>query len=163
KKIGHLLANIYAWFWGHEHKCIILGDHLGIKARCIGHAAMPESVPYRPRFEDVPIVQVDERRSPGGANVHGFPLLKFAGSRPDVYYIDEFGAEFFAERLDAGEAPATTVRRAETEGAERPAAQMTATHYKRVLKRRESLRAGLEGLEGAGDGEPDLSQAAIKD
>ncbi len=40
---------------------------------------------------------------------------------------------------------------------------MTATHYKRVLKRRESLGAGLEGLEGAGDGEPDLSQAAIRD
>jgi hypothetical protein len=40
---------------------------------------------------------------------------------------------------------------------------MTATHYKRVLKRRESLGGGLEGMEGAGDGEPDLSQAAIKD
>ena len=40
---------------------------------------------------------------------------------------------------------------------------MTATHYKRVLKRRESLGAGLEGLEGAGDGEPDLSEAAIRD
>ena len=53
---------------------------------------------------------------------------------------------------------------AETKGvAELPAARMTATHYKRVLKRRESLGAGLEGLEGAGDGEPDLSEAAIRD
>ena len=40
---------------------------------------------------------------------------------------------------------------------------MTATHYKRMLKRRESLGGGLEGMEGAGDGEPDLSQAAIRD
>jgi hypothetical protein len=165
KKIGDLLPNIYAWFWGHEHKCIILGDHLGIKARCIGHAAIPDSVPYgAPRFDDVQIVQVDERRSPDGVNVHGFALLKFAGSRLDVSYIDEFGVEFFAERLDAGGAPAIMVRGAETEGgAERPAAGMTATHYKRVLKRRESLGGGLEGMEGAGDGEPDLSPAAIKD
>ena len=94
----------------------ILGDHLGIKARCIGHGAIPESVPYRPRFEDVPIVQVDERRSPDGVNVHGFALLKFAGSRLDVSYIDEFGAEFFAERLDTGGAPAIRVRGAETKG-----------------------------------------------
>lgn len=165
KKMGDLLANIYAWFWGHEHKCIILGDHLGIKARCIGHAAIPDSVPYgAPRFEDVPIVQVDERRSPEGVNVHGFALLKFAGSRLDVSYIDEFGAEFFTERLDAGGAPAIIVRGAETERVlEHPAARMTATHYKRVLKRRESLGGGLEGMEGADDGEPDLSQAAIND
>jgi len=103
KKTTDLLASIYAWFWGHEHKCIIMGDHLGIKARCIGHAAIPASVPYgNPQFADVPIVRVDERRSPDGVNVHGFALLRFAGMRLDVSYIDEFGSEFFVEELDAG-------------------------------------------------------------
>jgi hypothetical protein len=165
KKMASLLATIYAWFWGHEHKCIILGDHLGIKARCIGHAAIPDSVPYgAPRFGDVPIVRVDERRSPDGVNVHGFALLKFAGSRLDVSYIDEFGTEFFTERLDLAGAPAVIVHGPETESVEaRPAAPMTAAQYKRVLKRRESLGGGLEGLEGAVDAEPDLSQPAIKD
>jgi hypothetical protein len=166
RKTADLLTNIYAWFWGHEHKCIIMGDHLGIKARCIGHGSIPDSVPFgNPRDGGVPIVKVDERRSPDGVNVHGFALLKFAGSRLQVSYIDEFGAEFFAERLNTGGAPAILVRRAETEGvAESPDAHknMNATHYKRVLKRRESL-GGLEGFEGAGDAEPDLSPAAIKD
>jgi hypothetical protein len=105
-KTTDLLTSIYAWFWGHEHKCIILWDHLGIKARCIGHAAVPDSVPFGdPQFSDVPILRVDERRSPDGVNVHGFALLRFSGRRLDVSYIDEFGSEFFAERLDVGVAP----------------------------------------------------------
>jgi hypothetical protein len=78
-----------------------MGDHLGIKARCIGHGAVPATVPYgTPNFPDVPIVRVDERRSPDGVNVHGFALLRFAGAQLDVSYIDEFGSEFFAERFD---------------------------------------------------------------
>jgi hypothetical protein len=113
-KTVDLLAKICAWFWGHEHKCIIMGEHLGIKARCIGHAAIPGSVPYGdPQFPDVPIVRVDERRSPDGVNVHGFALLRFFGSRLDVSYIDEFGSEFFAERLDVSGTAATMIRTAE--------------------------------------------------
>ena len=164
KKTADLLTNIYAWFWGHEHKCIIMGDHLGIKARCIGHGSIPDSVPYgNARFGDVPIVRVDERRSPDGVNVHGFALLKFAGSRLDVSYIDEFGAEFFTERLDTVVAPAIVRGAAEAEGVtESRVAQMGATHYKRVLKRRESL-GDLEGFEGPGDAGPDLSPAAIRE
>jgi hypothetical protein len=101
QKTADLLSKIYAWFWGHEHKCIIMGDHLGIKARCIGHGAVPATVPYgTPSFPDVPIVRVDERRSPDGVNVHGFALLRFAGAQLDVSYIDEFGSEFFSERFD---------------------------------------------------------------
>src|SRR5262249_35585662 len=79
---------IYARFWGHEHECIVLGDHLGVKARCIGHGAIPDDVPYGdPQFTDVPILKVDERRSPDGVNVHGFALLRFSGSRIEVSYI----------------------------------------------------------------------------
>ena len=166
KKTADLLAKIYAWFWGHEHKCIIMDDHLGIKARCIGHAAIPDPVPYgKPNFPDVPILRVDERRSPDGVNVHGFALLKFAGSRLDDSYIDEFGTVFFAERLDTGGTPAVIIPGARTEWiAEMPVARMTATHYKRLLKRRELSgdAVGLERLDGT-DGEPDLSQPAIKD
>ncbi|MBS0173813.1 MAG: metallophosphoesterase [Nitrospira sp.] len=106
-KMKDLLPSIHGWFWGHEHKCIIMGEHLGIKARCIGHGAIPSPVPFGPsHFIDVPVESIDERRSPDGVNFHGFALLKFAGSRLDISYIDEFGTVFFAEKWDASAAPA---------------------------------------------------------
>jgi Calcineurin-like phosphoesterase len=102
KKVEALLPNIYAWFWGHEHRCVIMGDHLGIKARCIGHGSIPSSVPYgKPLFPDVPIVKVDERAAPDadGTCYHGFALLRFHADALDVSYIDEFGELFFEERF----------------------------------------------------------------
>jgi hypothetical protein len=100
KKVSDLLPRLFAWFWGHEHKCVIFGDHRGIKARCIGHGAIPASVPYgQPNSPEIPIVHVDEREGPDGVGIHGFALLRFSGSRLDVSYIDEFGSEFFTETL----------------------------------------------------------------
>jgi hypothetical protein len=102
KKVTPMLAQIDAWFWGHEHKCIILADHMGIKGRCVGHGAVPANVPYgTPPFPEVPILKVDERSGPppDGGVIHGFALLKFTGLKIDVSYIDEFGTEFFAEQL----------------------------------------------------------------
>ena len=59
EKAKPFLADVYAWFWGHEHRCVVMGDHMGIKARCIGHGAMPTIVPFGPPpFPDVPVVQV---------------------------------------------------------------------------------------------------------
>ena len=166
RKVADLLSKIYAWFWGHEHRCIVFGDHLGIKARCIGHGAIPSSVPYGdPKFPDIPILRVDERPSTDGTNIHGFALLRFAGKRLDVSYVDEFGAEFFAERLDKATALSILVPRGVTESLDaRPSLAAITAHYKGLLKRGESVgRAeSLSGLEDTG-GEPDLSQNAIKD
>lgn len=38
---------IFAWYWGHEHECVLYDKHEGwnMYGRCIGHAGMPE---YRP-------------------------------------------------------------------------------------------------------------------
>ena len=102
-KIEALLPKIYAWFWGHEHRCVIMGDHLGIKARCIGHGSIPSSVPYgKPLFPDVPVVKADERAAPGadGTCYHGFALLRFRADTIDVSYIDEYGELFFKERFE---------------------------------------------------------------
>jgi hypothetical protein len=102
EKAKPFLPDVYAWFWGHEHRCVVMGDHMGIKARCIGHGAMPTKVPFgSAQFPDVPVEQVDERTSPSpeGGVIHGFALLRFAGTKIDVSYIDEFGAEFFAEQF----------------------------------------------------------------
>ena len=102
EKTKALLPRVHAWYWGHEHKCIVMGDHLGIKARCIGHGAIPSSVPYgAPLFPDVPIVKVDERTAPppDGGSYHGFAVLRFAGQTVNVSYIDENGVEFLSERF----------------------------------------------------------------
>jgi hypothetical protein len=155
QKMADLLTNIFAWFWGHEHRCIILGDHLGIKARCIGHGAIPDSVPYgTPRFADVPITKVDERRSPDGVNVHGFALLQFAGSQLDVSYIDEFGVEFFTESLQAA------TPRPQMPGEEPPVRDSIIARQARVM--RGPAASSLESM-GSGPAEVDLSQSAIDD
>jgi hypothetical protein len=114
---------------------------------------------------------VDERRSPDGVNVHGFALLRFAGSRLDVAYIDEFGSEFFRESLGVSGGATMVVSGGETESPRSlPNAASVAAHYKRILKRRESLAgaepgAGLESMGGPGvaEGEPDLSRPAINE
>jgi hypothetical protein len=100
EKVEPLLGNVFAWFWGHEHKAIVYGKHKGIHARCIGHGAIPESVPYgTPKFPDVPIHRVDERQGPDGENMHGFALLRFDESRLHVSYIDELGSTWFSEEF----------------------------------------------------------------
>jgi Calcineurin-like phosphoesterase len=101
-KTEGLLSQIYAWFWGHEHRCVIMGEHMGIKARCIGHGGIPSSVPYgKPLFPEVPIVKVDERAAPEaeGTCYHGFALLRFSNCIVDVSYVDEYGDLFFTERF----------------------------------------------------------------
>jgi Calcineurin-like phosphoesterase len=101
-KTEALLPQIYAWFWGHEHRCVIMGEHMGIKARCIGHGSIPSSVPYgEPLFPEVPIVKVDERAAPetDGTCYHGFALLRFISGIVDVSYVDEYGDLFFKERF----------------------------------------------------------------
>jgi Calcineurin-like phosphoesterase len=103
KKVAALLPQIYAWFWGHEHRCVIMGEHMGIRARCIGHGAIPSTVPYgAPIFPVVPVVKVDERVAPDaeGTCYHGFAVLKLHGGSIDVSYIDEYGEVFFEERFE---------------------------------------------------------------
>jgi hypothetical protein len=98
-----LLPRIYAWFWGHEHRCVIMGNHMGMKARCIGHGSIPSSVPYgAPIFPEVPVAKVDERVAPDadGTCYHGFALLQFNGGVVDVSYIDEYGGKFYEERFE---------------------------------------------------------------
>jgi 3',5'-cyclic AMP phosphodiesterase CpdA len=100
RKTDALLGGVFAWFWGHEHKAIVFGKHRGIHARCVGHGAIPERVPYGSRkFTDVPIVAMDERPGPDGDNMHGFAVLRFDGSHLHVSYVDELGTTWFAEDL----------------------------------------------------------------
>jgi hypothetical protein len=42
-----LAGGIFAWYWGHEHRCLLYDPHpkYGFRGRCVGHAAFPESRP----------------------------------------------------------------------------------------------------------------------
>ncbi len=44
-----LLQRIHAWYWGHEHRCVIYSTHrrFGFRGRCIGHGGFPA---FRDRF-----------------------------------------------------------------------------------------------------------------
>jgi hypothetical protein len=101
-KTEAILPQIYAWFWGHEQRCVIMGDHLGIKGRCIGHGGIPTRVPYGAAiFPEVPVAKVDERAAPdsNGTCYHGFALLRLNGGVVDVSYVDEYGGKLYEERF----------------------------------------------------------------
>jgi hypothetical protein len=44
---------IFAWYWGHEHRCVIYEQHTswGLHGRCIGHSGFPY---YRGSVQDLP-------------------------------------------------------------------------------------------------------------
>jgi len=57
-KLGDLLIGkrIFAWYWGHEHRCVIYDKHstYDLLGRCVGHGGFPE---FRDKIDDVPIEQ----------------------------------------------------------------------------------------------------------
>ena len=38
---------VYAWYWGHEHRCVLYDPHpaWGLRGRCVGHGGFPEARP----------------------------------------------------------------------------------------------------------------------
>ena len=52
-QLAALLSNkkIFAWYWGHEHRCVIYDQHpvWGIHGRCIGHSGYPY---FRDKFKE---------------------------------------------------------------------------------------------------------------
>ncbi len=57
-KLGDLLdgKKIFAWYWGHEHQCVIYDRHpmWDIYGRCIGHGGFPEFRDKKLLGEEVP-------------------------------------------------------------------------------------------------------------
>lgn len=100
KKIAPFLPQIFGWIFGHEHRCIVYGPHLGIHARCIGHGAIPYRVPFGSPAGP-PVVFADQRPDPhdGSIGIHGFALMELDGSTIRMQYIDEFGNTIHQETL----------------------------------------------------------------
>lgn len=107
-----LLGRVYAWFWGHEHRCVLYQPHekYGLKGRCIGHGGFPEfrdhlggGMPDTYRW--VPLARKDTAPAAvvlDGANrfvedngarysPHGYVILKFTGNECVEDYFDAAG------------------------------------------------------------------------
>jgi calcineurin-like phosphoesterase family protein len=58
EKLGRLLGRrkIFAWYWGHEHRCVLYDAHpaWGLLGRCIGHGGYPY---FRDRVGALPIAK----------------------------------------------------------------------------------------------------------
>lgn len=115
-KLGELLnsGKIRAWYWGHEHRCILYdpdpryGNLLG---RCLGHGGMPYS---RGPVEDVPVHRKvgdaiwrrfeAKNMVPGGLVLDG-PNPHVEGKEnkygPNGYMVLEFDDETLSEAIHA--------------------------------------------------------------
>jgi hypothetical protein len=89
-----LSGRIFAWYWGHEHRCCIYEERdprSGIWARCLGHGGMPQS---RRKTRDLPRAVEYEgaewRRAAAAVDKQGNripPALILEGSNP--YFAGE--------------------------------------------------------------------------
>ena len=97
RKFGAILRSrrIHAWYWGHEHRCVIYQNrdaNFGILGRCIGHSGMPQSrtaTSELPRAEGADYERVDWRACKA-ATVRGNPLSSAVVLEgPNEYIIGE--------------------------------------------------------------------------
>lgn len=97
---------VAAWFWGHEHRCVIYEESEAIHApRCIGHGGVPALVAE----EDAPLPEGVKYESRGAVSsgglrwgLFGFVVLDFCGpdgSEVEVSYVDETGETHYHEVL----------------------------------------------------------------
>jgi Calcineurin-like phosphoesterase len=101
---------IFAWFWGHEHKCTLYDDSfVDFKARLIGHGCIPHLPQTPPGIAPpVPYTQINTAVRPDGSGyaISGFALLTLAGPKMKVEYINEDGSLFATENWTAQAAKA---------------------------------------------------------
>jgi hypothetical protein len=115
-QLGELLTSkrIFAWYWGHEHRCMIYDQHpvWGIYGRCVGHSGFPY---FRDKFTEGTITQhgpqdtawrkVDFKNMvPGGLILEG-PNPYISGHEneygPHGYMTLEFNGEHLNEIVHA--------------------------------------------------------------
>lgn len=93
---------IAAWFWGHEHRCMLFDSYDEVQyARCLGNGGVPvymthnqaDPCPYPGEYEYRAFVEEDGQRY----GLFGFAVLDFDGAQCTARYIDENGKEFLKE------------------------------------------------------------------
>jgi Calcineurin-like phosphoesterase len=92
-----------AWFWGHEHRCILFKADPRIRyARCIGNSGVPElideSEPSQGELVDYEFKEFVEYGDEKWLK-YAFAVLDFDGASLHATYVDEDGKEFREETL----------------------------------------------------------------
>lgn len=91
---------IYAWFWGHEHLCIVYDLFKGTRGRCVGNGCFPYNVPPDPApYPNVPVKWADRRQQENKEGIHSFALLTVDGPDIHVDYVDQDGVISYKEDL----------------------------------------------------------------
>ena len=104
--VSRLLAGreLTAWFWGHEHRCVLYHPNAGTKfGRCIGHGGVPVYMLHGVG-DNVPEPGVYEFRDRFGTGIEpwarfGFAVLDFAAEAIHTRYIDETGETYKTETI----------------------------------------------------------------
>lgn len=94
-------ARVTAWFWGHEHRCVLYQPRQNIEyPRCIGHGGVPfyvskKKLPFGVTYE----YQEGFRDYVERWNYFGFAVLDFEETKIHVSYINERGMVHHQETL----------------------------------------------------------------
>jgi hypothetical protein len=87
---------IDAWFWGHEHRCLVYGPHENVQfASCVGHGGIPEYLIAK-EGDPYPSPLVYDYRLVHGNGLEpwdtfGFAVVDLVDGGFEVQYIDEDG------------------------------------------------------------------------
>jgi hypothetical protein len=95
-----LTGKITAWYWGHEHLCVVYKPYKGIKGRCIGHGCFPYEIPpSTPPYAGPAVEWVLRADDPqhAGRGIHGFALLEIHNGNVTASYIDQLGTIHYQE------------------------------------------------------------------
>jgi hypothetical protein len=98
-------VSIFAWFFGHEHRCTIYDDSFNdFRARLIGNGCIPHLPQTAPgAAPPVPYTAINQAARPDGSGyaISGFVLLTLNGPDMKVEYINEDGTVFATENWNA--------------------------------------------------------------
>lgn len=105
-RVAPILARtpVTAWFWGHEHRCMVYNAHEHVSfARCIGHAGVPvymwhdepDAYPSPGKYEYRKFIRNGLERWA----LFGFAVLDFDGPALRVRYVDENGDTHYTETI----------------------------------------------------------------
>jgi predicted phosphodiesterase len=90
-----------AWFWGHEHRCLVYEPRYNVDfASCVGHGGVPSYLlaPKEPTW-----LRYDYRDKHGRGiepwNTFGFAVVDLDESKMSVRYINEYGKEHYSASL----------------------------------------------------------------
>jgi hypothetical protein len=104
KDIGHVLkdGDIDAWFWGHEHRCMVYNPQGGVQfSSCVGHGGIPSYLMPAKKMSNPSGLRYEYRDRYGTSwepwNTFGFAVVDLDARGLDVRYINEFGTEHHRE------------------------------------------------------------------